>query len=214
MPTPMAVPRRRRAWLTVGLSALTGLLLVGVIGLFGGWETASSQREEALPAISPGERVRVEPFDLTPVKAVHATQLDPILYAEDGVRWLILLMEVTNTAGFPVGNGTLQSTATLDVAGLLPSPYIELPLAAADRVVSESVFRVVDSLPQRTVQPGLAQRLAFVWRQDSREPPPESLTFTLQRHTYRTSNLEPAYDWFDPKPVATVTLPVEELDEP
>lgn len=211
---PMAVPRRRSAWLTVGLPVLTALLLVGVIGLFGGWESASAQREDTLPAIPPGQEITVEPFELTAIRAGHTMELEPVLRAEDGVRRLILTMEVTITTDSPLGSGTLKRAVTLEAPGLRPSPNGQGPGLPGNHVVSENVLRVVDSLSSNALQPGLTQRLAFVWLQDSQEPVPDSLTFTLHQHTYRTSYLEPTYSWFDPEPVATVTLPVVELGEP
>ncbi len=202
---PLPPPRRRRAGLAAGLAVVTVLLLIGVIGLFGGWEPAS-QRE--LPSVEPLEPVHVEPFDLALMKAFQADSAKPALRHQDNMRWLIVTLEAKNTVSFPISPRLLTESV------LLTAPEVTSPGKSLEHgIPATQALRYPDGLRLASPPPDLPQKVILAWQQSTAEPPPETVTITLVRHSYEDSFLYDSFRWFDPEAVATATLKVEELKE-
>lgn len=189
------------------LLLLAGLGLIVVVGMVGGWGTVSEAADE-LSVADVGKPVAVAPFEVTVNRARWFDKLEPTLYAEDGYRYLAVLIDVTNTTNEPVSGGILAETAELDAAALKT-----IELKAGPTPIAARALRGADGLTQYTLQPGLTQSVVLVWQQEAGEPLPTKVTFTLSGHTERRSAMDGSLGWRDPEPVAKITLPLEPLPE-
>lgn len=188
------------------IAVTIGLVVLVVVGLFGGWERAAAGRDTSLPTSTPDTPVQVDPFQITPLTARWATSLEPIAYAEPGKRYIMATFKVTNTSDLPVDIPLFKEAVTIDVEGL---DAVVTPEGSIVRPYG--VFRIDDGLPQTALQPGLEQKLVVIWRQDESAPLPKEMTVTLASHTYRVSMLGTGKSWLDATPAVEIALPVEEV---
>lgn len=195
--------------------ALIGIVVLGVVGIFGGWERATARAAEELPTAAVDEAVQVDPLSAKILGAAWATRLEGALPEEEGSRYLLLVTELTNTTGEPVHQSNFHKQFTLDVEGLATTPVdpeaAEKGEPEAPRTSPPSNLRVLDSLSQPALQPDLPTQLVLVWKQDDSQPVPRELTVTLHGMTFRESSLGMGADWRDETPAATVTVPVKEM---
>ena len=115
-PLPTACTTRRRS--RTGLGVLAALVVVGIISLLGGWDIILAERDESLASVSPGEVAHADPFDVTFLRAFHATDLEPMIRPKSGKRLLLISLEVVNT-------DKVMASSTLLTRALDP----DLPLA-------------------------------------------------------------------------------------
>ncbi len=213
-----ALPTRRqraRAWYALVADVFTPqrLLLVlalagiGIASLFGGWDAVSAE-ETAIGVADPRTPVSAAPFEVSARRARVADSVTTVLRREDGFRYLMVVADVTNTQDAHVDGSVLAQAAELDAPGLRTDL-----LSSGERTRRPLVLRLDDGLSQRTFQPGLTGAVILVWQQDARAPIPATVTMTLARHTQRLSSMDGSLGWFDPTPVAHVTLPVEPVEE-
>ena len=194
-PLPAVHTTKRRS--RTGLGFLVAVVIIGIISLLGGWDIIVAKRDESLVSVSPGEVAHADPFDVTFLRAFHATDLEPMIRPKSGKRLLLISLEVTNT------DKTMVSSTVLARA-LDP----DLPLATKN----DELYRVQDAQKQGSFQPGLPQRILAAWWQDETTPLPAEVTVTLSRHTHHESSImEGLMSWSDPEEKVAVTLPVEEL---
>lgn len=185
---------------------LIGLVVLAVIGLSGGWNSVEGGGTDSLLSASADSPVTARPFTVTVRKALWTEEsIKGLIYAEPGVRSLMVSVEVTNTASDPVGTLTLGDTFRIDAEGLIRFGK-EVPAAKAGPIL----MRTADFQSATYAQPDLPTRLILIWQQSTRLPPPSSVVVTLRKHTWRASVLGGGMDWFDTTDVATLTLPVTE----
>jgi hypothetical protein len=188
------------------LALLIGLVVLGVIGLSGGWSSVEGSSDTVRSA-SVGTSVTANPFTVTVKKALWTEDsIKGLIYAEPGVRSLMVSVEVTNTASDPVSTLTLGNTFRIGAEGLIRFGK-EVPSAKAGPVL----MRAADFKSATYAQPDLPTRLILIWQQSDRIPPPSNVVVTLRKHTWRASVLGGGMDWFDTTEVATITLPVTEF---
>ena len=202
-PLPTECTTRRRS--RTGLGVLAALVVVGIISLLGGWDIILAERDESLASVSPGEVAHADPFDVTFLRAFHATDLDPVIRPKSGKRLLLISLEVVNTGKTMVSSALL--TRALDP---------DLPLATANdepdgQADPAELYRFQDAQRQGSFQPGFPQYLLAVWWQKETDPLPTEVTVTLSGYTYRESFLSSDKFWSDREAKISVTLPVEEL---
>ena len=202
-PLPTACTTRRRS--RTGLGVLAALVVVGIISLLGGWDIILAERDEDVASVSPGETTHADPFDVTFLRAFHATDLDPVIRPKSGKRLLLISLEVVNTGKTMVSSALL--TRALDP---------DLPLATMNdepdgQADPAELYRFQDAQRQGSFQPGLPQYLLAVWWQKETDPLPTEVTVTLSGYTYRESFLSSDKFWSDREAKISVTLPVEEL---
>lgn len=183
-------------------------LAILVLGLFGGWDAADDAADQ-LPEATVGATTTAAPFDVTATRGRVFDELPGVLYAEEGYRYLAVLMDVTNTTAAPVNALTLAEAFTLDVPGLRT-----MELNSGPQVIRPQVLRGVDGLGQRTFQPGLTTEIVLVWQQQVSAAVPATAAATISEHTWRRSTLDDGLDWRDPSPVATLTMTIDPLEAP
>lgn len=202
-PLPAIRTTKRRS--PTGLGFLAAVVVIGIISLLGGWDIIMAERDETLVSVSPGEMAHADPFDVTFLRAFHATDMEPMIRPKSGKRLLLISLDVVDTDKIMVSS-TLLSRA------LEPN----LPLATTNnepdgQAEPAELYRIQDNQHQGSFQPGLPQRLIAAWWQDEASPLPTEVTVTLSGYTYRESFLDGQKSWFDREPKISVTLPVEEL---
>ena len=202
-PLPAIRTTKRRS--RTGLGFLAAVVVIGIISLLGGWDIIMAERDETLVSVSPGEMAHADPFDVTFLRAFHATDMEPMIRPKSGKRLLLISLDVVDTDKIMVSS-TLLSRA------LEPN----LPLATMNnepdgQAEPAELYRLQDNQHQGSFQPGLPQRLIAAWWQDEASPLPTEVTVTLSGYTYRESFLDGQKSWFDREPKISVTLPVEEL---
>ena len=189
-----------------GLGVLAAVVIIGIISLLGGWDIILAKRDEPLVSVSPGEVAHADPFDVTFLRAFHATDLEPMIHPKSGKRLLLISLEVVNT------DKTMVSSVLLARA-LDP----DLPLATTNNEPDAQAdpaefYRLQDHQEQRSFQPGLPQRILAAWWQDETTPLPTEVTVTLSGHTHQESSImEGLMFWSDREEKVSVTLPVEEV---
>lgn len=186
------------------LTALT----IFMLGLFGGWDAADVAADQ-VPEAKVGATVTAAPFDVTVTRGRMFHELPGVLYAEEGYRYLAIVMDVTNTSAEPVDAFVLAEAVALDIPGLRT-----IELDSGPQVIRPNVLRGVDSLNQRTFQPGLTTNIVLVWQQLTSAAEPATASVTFSAHTWRRSTLDGGLGWRDPSPVATLTLAIEPLEAP
>lgn len=194
--------RTRWAWVSdiltpqrIGLGLLALVLLVA--GAFGGWEDALTA-EETTPRAEPGATVAAAPFDVVVRKAFQGDALPPVANARDGVRYLFVTLDVTNTSDAPVFSSILSSDLGVDLTGV-------------DTTFPPQVFRINDTQGARSFSPDVTVPVVVVWELDASLDPPTEVTLTVPRHTWRRASLDSSMGWRDPEPAVEVTLPVAEV---
>lgn len=204
--TALAVWGFAKDFLSTGaLLAVGGLLILLVVGLFGGWDRATAARVETLATVAPSATATAEPFAIQPRKAFHADELQPIAFPQDGVRYLMVTFQVTNEADIPTTALRNPQTIVIDAEGLATFD--------SGSVADPELYRLGDALAAPALQPHLPSTLVAVWKQDASTPVPDEVTVTFSGHTYREASFGTGKDWLDPLPAFQVTLPVEEVDQ-
>ena len=201
LPAVHTIKRRSRK----GLGFLVAVVIIGIISLLCGWDIIVAERDESLASVSPGEVAHADPFDVTFLRAFHATDLEPMIRPKSGKRLLLISLEVVNTGKTMVSSALL--TRALDP---------DLPLATMNdepdgQADPAELYRFQDAQRQGSFQPGLPQYLLAVWWQNEAEPLPREVTVTLSGYTYRESFLSSDKFWYDREAKISVTLPMEEL---
>jgi hypothetical protein len=203
-PLPAIRTTKRRS--RTGLGFLAAVVVIGIISLLGGWDIIMAERDETLVSVSPGEMAHADPFDVTFLRAFHATDMEPMIRPKSGKRLLLISLDVVNT-------DKIMVSSTLLARALEPN----LPLATMNnepdgQAEPADFYRIQDHQEQRSFQPGLPQRILAAWWQDEASPLPTEVTVTLSGHTHQGSSVtEGLMFWSDREEKVSVTLPVEEL---
>lgn len=186
------------------LLALGGLVVL-IVGFVGGWDKVAAV-EEAVPTAAPTATATATPFNVTMLLAKHGAELPPIVYPRDGVRYIFLLADVTNMSNQPVGVEVLADAVSIDAK--------KLETNGAGDVRRPLIYRINDTQSARSLQPGVSTPVALIWAQSAAEPPPETLTVSLNSHTWKKSALEDFDYWQSPTPVVEITMPISEYEAP
>lgn len=205
LPTPRIKGKGSGFVSCLGVTLVAGLIIAGLISLFGSWDTILAERDKTLPVVAAGETVHADPFDVKFLKAFQAVEAKPTFLPKPGKRWLLITMEATNTTQQYVYSALLSKSLSLQADGLAS----EFASSATDPVLR----RLPDGLPPASFQPDLTQKIVAAWQQHDSEPLPKELTVTLSENSYRTSSLTGEKGWFDPEKKFSATLTVEELKQ-
>ncbi|MFT4234413.1 MAG: hypothetical protein QM607_05375, partial [Microbacterium sp.] len=150
--TPPSRVKRAVGWCAAVSDVLTpariGILLaaalLGVVALFGGWGSVTDAAEDTA-IVQAGDEIDAAPFTITVTRARVFDELLPGLPAEDGMRYVAVLMDVTNTTDLPVAGGVLDASAVIDLPG-----QATIALDSGPVNQEPSVLRTADSLTERT----------------------------------------------------------------
>ncbi|WRS29840.1 hypothetical protein U6G28_09995 [Actinomycetaceae bacterium MB13-C1-2] len=189
------------------IALLAVVLLIGIVGLFGGWDVVGE--EAGAPRGDLEEAAEVKPFKVLPETARYFDEIERVLPKEEGYRYIALMVNVENTSDSFIASNVLTGSVTIDIDGL---KQFEAPDGSFP--VSPQVIRVDDALNQRAFQPGLPVRVILVWQQESGVEPSSELAVTFSANTWRRSTLDEQMAWLDPEPAVQYVLPLSKaVDE-
>ena len=215
----MSLGARVRGWL-LGRSPfeLTTAVVVVVLlvsGLFGGLREVETDPVGALRA---GEAVLAEPLRVTVTDTYAATSFGGI--AEDGDtpqvypdtskrgRFLVVEATVANTSEATVGYDVVSRAVSLDDAdGFFPRGA-GTALLPADEARPYAVYTMPEKEIFGVAQPGLTYRVAYLFEQSTTTAAPPRITAVVNHHTWREDTLDFHWDWKDPEPQASGSLPL------
>ncbi|GAA5181421.1 hypothetical protein GCM10023322_16060 [Rugosimonospora acidiphila] len=174
------------------LGAGAGVLALGVSGIFGGLKSA----DPGIPQLKPNVVSKDGPWNVSVIACRVVDDLSPLHPATDGDRWFIVLANVDVTA----------DNSQSGIGGIIRLPNVAgLVDQAPDHVLLSRDGSVVDYL-----NPGMTERIGFVWEQSSKVPVPTQALVQVYGATLRDSSLTGDKEWLDSSVRATVLAPVQD----
>ncbi|GIG86651.1 hypothetical protein Pen02_15870 [Plantactinospora endophytica] len=161
-------------------------------GLFGGLDPVA--KPEA-PPVEVGKVVDGGPWDVTVTGSRLVGEL-PGLTLGDGRRWFAVLATVENT-----------DDESRDDFGDTVS------LTGVDGLATEKpryVLVLRDASRPKYLNPGLPEKLAFLWEQEAGQPVPTRVRVQVWGKTYRLDSIGNTMEWLDPERRAEIEVPVED----
>lgn len=208
-----------RSWFE--LTTATVLVVLLVSGLFGGLREVDTDPVVALQA---GQAVSAQPLQVKVTGAYTTNSFGgvekkgdtPQVYPDTSKRgrFVVVEAEVENTSEATVGYDVLSRAVSLDEAGGF------FPRAGGDALVPADEARpyAVYTMPEKAVfgvaQPGLTYRVAYLFEQSSTTAPGARVTTVVNRHTWREDSLDFHFDWKDPEPQASGSIPLPARNAP
>ncbi|CAB5517441.1 hypothetical protein LMG26857_06536 [Achromobacter anxifer] len=188
----MRVLQSLRARVVASLAGIGSLLAAGSIALYGAYGKLNRASE---PVYSASASIRTGQWQVVPRRAW--TSSDPKVYGvpvKPGDTALVVEADLTNR--------TAESSA--DYLGVLRWNAPAGVAAGKPMVVG---LRDVQQMPY--LQPGLPERMAFVWTLPASAPVPAQAAWSVQSKTYKpVDNLYGAPGWFNPVYIGRIELPV------
>lgn len=179
--------------------AVLAVVLVAVTAL-GGWAPATPEGPQA---VAPGTEVTAAPFRLSFDSAKAAYELDGRL-ADPGLVHVAVRGEISLAVDESVNSPTLDDAIDVDLEGGHDA------YGGRTTDPTPTVTVVADRSTLLGLGPGLAYEVRFDFLVEESSVPDE-ITLTLNRQEYRPSALDGTLGWYDPVPVARVTLDVVPL---
>lgn len=180
--------------------ALVSRVTVGIGGLLAlGFTTAQTVRDAMpkanLPLAAAGQPIEAGRWQV----ALHQAELGTAPRPDGsrgrpGSKALAIEVELMNRSS--ESSNLVARILSFDppIAGLPPAP---------------SSYLMRDGALLGALQPGLPERVRLVWEMPEAAPVPETLRVVVTGETFKPrDNLLAAPGWFNPKPVAAVSLPV------
>ncbi|MFV0462845.1 MAG: hypothetical protein ACK5MP_06595 [Nostocoides sp.] len=191
------------------LYAAAALVLV-ISAPFGGLAKASGadQPTDGIPSVAVGAEVDATPLRISVTKAVVTAQPGGTLpEATGGSTYLLVGVEISTTDS-ETNFGAVDALRLRDVGQLTSSSLSDPTKVVPDEEAKAGVYVVKDGSRLGGLGPGLTFKAAYVFSRASAKDLPENITVVLYRHTYRAHRGTGQMGWFDPTPVAEVTVPL------
>lgn len=173
-----------------------------VVGALGGWARSTP---EGIREVPPGVATVASPMVVTLDRA-EATYEVSGRPAEPGRAYVAVQGTLALDQPEPVTTGVVTDTLMAD----LESTYDGSGDLA--EVAEPSVQVADDGSTLLGMGPGLTYRVLLVYVVDEADVP-DAMTVVLREHTWRRSFFDATLGWFDPQPVAEVTLPISPLPD-
>jgi len=179
---------------------LMSRLTIGIGGLLAlGFTTAQSLRDAmpaaSLPAMQAGQPIEAGRWQVAIRQAAVGFTPRPDGYkGRPGTKMVSVDLDLMNRSS--ESSNVVSRILSFDppVTGLAASP---------------AVYLLRDGTILGALQPGLPERLRMVWELPEAAPVPETIRLVVTGETFKPrDNLLAAPGWFNPKPVATVSLPL------
>lgn len=180
--------------------SLASKLTIGIGGLLAlGLTTAQTLRDAmppaSLPAARVGQSIEAGRWQVVIHEAGLSKAPRPDGYrGRPGMKALNVDLDLMNRSS--ESSNAFARILSFDppIAGLSPSP---------------TGYLLRDGAILGALQPGLPERIRLVWDLPEATPLPEALRIVVTGETFKArDNLLAAPGWFNPKPVAAVTLPL------
>jgi hypothetical protein len=172
------------------LAAAVGVVALGVSGLFGGFQKASTPLTQ-LPSATPSVANVGAPWNITVQSVIVLDQLEPLRLKNPGDRWLVVVavIEVTANESFNVNRA--------------------IRIRGAEGVAAEpdQIRLVRDTSAVTYLQPGLPERVGFFWEQAAAAPVPTRVDVGIFGQTYAYDSTNHLPGWVpDSSPRAHVLM--------
>lgn len=186
--------------------ALVSRLTVGIGGLLAlGFTAAQTLRDAmpkaSLPVVAAGQPIEAGRWQVALHQAALGTAPRPDgSRVRPGSKALAIEVDLMNRSS--ESSNLVARILSFDppIAGLAPAP---------------SSYLMRDSALLGALQPGLTERVRLVWDLPEATPVPETIRVVVTGETFKPrDNLLAAPGWFNPKPVAAVSLPVRSGSTP
>lgn len=221
-PRPDVLTRLRKGWKTLQLfeevaspttlAVLVLALVLGAVGLFGGWDRVRAAETE-VPVVQSGQQVTLGPYAVTLVDAWLGDP--PSKYAPLDSRTVMVRAKVVNTSDQPVAAGfVLQDAVILELPGCI-QPGGRPSGGAGEGCQFQGVERYWDLktgeplVPAGALQPGVEVGLLITFAQQRSAPVPSTAQLQLSPLTWRQSVLDGQWMWSSPELVGTSSLPLQ-----
>ncbi|MBN9245214.1 MAG: hypothetical protein J0I98_20755 [Mesorhizobium sp.] len=178
---------RIKAWIAAGAGSAAAIAVAGMMGAFG-----ALHRPPAV--LAPGQPIDTGQWLATPRRAYLSGEGAYGLPLKPGDRALVVEIELENR--------TAQSGK--DYFDLLrPLTPIGEPDAKPFVVLTR------DETMSPALQPGLPERMAYVWAMPDGSTPPKAVTLAIDGKVYKAQdNLYGTPGWFNRHELGTLTMPV------
>jgi hypothetical protein len=177
-------------WVGIGVGALA----LAVSGLWGGLSPVSSE----IPQLKPGAVDKGQPWNVTVItcRVESPASLDPLEVQKTGDRWFVVLATVEVSA----------DDSRTDIGDAIRVP--DVPGLRSQQPTYVVLARDATEVP--TLNPGMPERLGFIWEESGDVPLPATAMVKIYGKTLRTSTLTGQNEWLDPAVRAEVNTPVED----
>jgi hypothetical protein len=177
-----------------------GVALV-VSAAFGGWQKVDS----AEPPLKPGDVNAGKPWNVKVETVRLLGNLEPAVYLKNKQdHWLAVIatIEITDTRSHT------------DIAQIIQVPnavglYKAFPTGTYLDNYADNVLVSRDATRVWALNPGMPERLAFLWEQKP-DALPKEVDVSIIGMTWRENTLTNDYEWMDDEPRATLTVPVQD----
>ncbi|WP_173077645.1 hypothetical protein [Phytohabitans rumicis] len=174
-----------------------GAAALAASGLFGGLEQV---RKPEIPPATLNELNKGEPWNVTVTGGRLVGELPGLSLQDDANHWVAVVATVEVTA--PESRNDMREI--VDISGVDGLLHPDEP----DRILV-----VRDATPVDYLNPGMPEKLAFLWEQSGSVPVPTEMRVTIYQKTYRLDTLGRSMEWLDLEPRAELTVPIEDRRE-
>ncbi|MBA8877431.1 hypothetical protein [Phyllobacterium myrsinacearum] len=174
------------AWITAGIGTFAALVVAVALGV------SEARSPNEIPIIKAGQSLDAGRWQVKPLKAWVTDQKIYGLTPKEDQKALILEVELMNR--------TAQSDRAYYSTFHLP-PTLE---AAAEKPM---IYLARDEALMPSLQPGLQEKVAYVWLMPASAVPKDNIDFSIEAETFKPrDNLYGMPGWFNKYNAATVSL--------
>jgi hypothetical protein len=172
-----------------------GALAFAASGLFGGLAPAGS----TTPRPAPGQATDAGPWRITVEHARLFGDLPPLTLDKPGDRWLDVLVTIEVTT----------DTSRIDVRNA-----VQVSLPGLTSAAPAHVILARDGAELGYLNPGMPERVAYLWEQAASGPVPTRVEVKVYGKTWRVNSFTGGMEWLDESVHALVQTPVEDRRAP
>lgn len=178
-----------KTWITAGAGTIAAILVAGLLGAFGALPKPEIQH------FAPDATIETGQWLIKPLRLHVGEERVYGLPVKSDEKAVILEVELTNR--------TAESTKDYFTAIQLAAPF-------ADTSESPLIVLTRDQTMSPELQPGLPERMAYIWTLPKDGSLPASLSFTVNTQIYKArDNLYGTPGWYNQHPAGTVSLPLQ-----
>eukprot|EP01132_Coremiostelium_polycephalum_P008965 gene8965-10984_t len=177
---------KARAWITAGLGTFAALAVAVALGVF------EAQPQAAISQILPGQSLDAGKWRIKPLKAWVTDQKIHGLVPKADQKALVLEVELTNRT--TRSDKSYYST-------------VHLPPGIGAKAEKPMIYLVRDDALMPSLQPGLPEKMAYVWLMPATAIPEGRIDFSIEAEKFKPrDNLYGMPGWFNPYTAAKARL--------
>jgi len=180
------LPSKARAWITAGLGTFAALAVAVALGVF------EAQPPAAVGQILPGQSLDAGKWRIKPLKAWVTDQKIHGLTPKADQKALVLEVELMNRT--TRSDKSYYST-------------VHLPPGIGTKAEKPMIYLVRDDALMPSLQPGLPEKMAYVWLMPATAIPEGRIDFSIEAEKFKPrDNLYGMPGWFNPYTAAKASL--------